>query len=57
MNWVAWLFVIYAIGVMSTLIFNVMILVYISNPVAILRNALLWPFFLPILIAAWWEEG
>jgi hypothetical protein len=57
MSWIAICLIVYSAGFVFTLIFNAMILVYISNPLAILRNALLWPIFLPYLVITWIEEG
>lgn len=42
---------IYLIGAIGTLAYNLHDMVYISRPLVILRNAVFWPIFLPILIA------
>lgn len=46
------LFLLYAIGGLFTLLVNIWILERITSPLAIARNALLWPVFLPIVVYA-----
>lgn len=48
--------IIYLIGAVATAIFNIAILAYVAYPLSVLRNALLWPVCLPILIVLWWME-
>jgi hypothetical protein len=46
--------ILYIIGAIGTLLFNRAIVVGpINYPFSVLRNAVLWPVFLPILIWAW----
>jgi hypothetical protein len=45
------LVILYAIGAAATMTYNLRGLIVIINPLAIIRNALLWPIFLPVLIA------
>jgi hypothetical protein len=43
----------YVIGAVGTLIFNLSIIVGpVTGPLCVLRNAVLWPVFLPELISA-----
>lgn len=41
----------YIFGGIGTLAYNLHDMVYITRPLAILRNAIFWPIFLPVLIA------
>lgn len=45
-----WILGIYIAGFLATLVFNMMIIVGPASPGAVLRNALLWPVMLPVLI-------
>jgi hypothetical protein len=56
MSWIAWS-VIYALGAVVTGVFNYAILIYITRPLAIMRNAILWPIMLPYLIVDWVANG
>lgn len=40
----------YVAGFIGTMAFNLAMIVGPANPLAILRNALLWPIVLPVLI-------
>lgn len=52
-----WLIAIYIIGVAGTFVFNITIIVGpVTRPLSVLRNAVLWPIFLPILIWLWVKE-
>lgn len=42
--------VIYLLFAAGTAVFNLSIIIGPARPLAILRNALLWPIFLPILL-------
>lgn len=41
----------YSIGAVGTFAYNMHDMVYVTSWLRIIRNALLWPIFLPILIA------
>lgn len=45
-----WIVGIYLAGAVVTAVFNLNIVIGPANPLTILRNALLWPIFLPILL-------
>lgn len=45
-----WILGIYLVGAIATLWLNLATIIGPANPVTVLRNALLWPIFLPILI-------
>lgn len=47
------LIAIYLLVAMGTAIFNVAILAYVEYPLVIVRNALLWPICLPMIVI-WW---
>lgn len=50
---IATLAILYAIGFIGTLVFNLAIIVGpVTRPLVVLRNAVLWPVFLPMLIGA-----
>jgi hypothetical protein len=42
---------IYVIGIFATLAYNLYDMVFVSNWLTIIRNAIFWPIFLPVLIA------
>ncbi len=49
--------VIYVVGAIGTAIFNLWLIAYVVvYPLAIVRNALLWPVCLPILLVIWLGE-
>ncbi len=50
--WIA----VYIVGALSTAAFNLSRLVYIESPLSIVRNALLWPVCLPVLLILWIGE-
>jgi len=56
MSWLAWA-AIYGVGAIGTALFNAGTLLFsggvITYPLAILRNAILWPLMLPFLIVDW----
>lgn len=41
---------IYAVGAVGTAAYNLHDMVYIGNPLIVVRNAIFWPIFLPVLI-------
>ncbi len=47
--WIA----VYIFGALATVAFNLSRLVYIEYPFSIVRNALLWPVCLPVLLILW----
>lgn len=49
MSWLAW-GGIYAGGAVVTGVVNLGMLVYVTYPPAIVRNAILWPVMLPVLL-------
>lgn len=57
MTWWLWLLIIYGIGIPISGALNVIMLVgsggYVSYPMAIVRNAFLWPIMLPVLVGMW----
>lgn len=47
-----WILGIYLAGAVGTALLNLHLVIGPADPVVVLRNALLWPFFLPILLMA-----
>lgn len=41
----------YVAGVGGTLRYNLRGMIFMTRPLVVLRNAVFWPFFLPVLIA------
>lgn len=56
MSTIQWIALVYVAGIPITAFFNLYDMVYMTRPLVVLRNILLWPLFLPMLVLMWWDD-